>query len=251
MEQRKGEHRRQARERAGWRGRECVGRGGRGGGRRLHGSVHRVHHVRAEVAVRAHRALRPAGRARRVHDRGVVLGLDLDVGQRRGGKAPDVGEHVLDRGLAHVRLQAFQAFVIRDQHAGAGVGQPVRQLVSRPPCVQRHDDRADAARRPERHRPLRQVAHGDGDAVALLHAKRHQVRGERVHDLVYLRVGVAAVLVDDERVRAVHRAQLPDRADRRRRVLEDLEHLSAYVHFFDIEHRVDGLGSRHDTELTD
>ena len=43
-----------------------------------------AHQVRAHVAVRAHRALGPPRRARRVEDGGVVLGVDGDVGGRGG-----------------------------------------------------------------------------------------------------------------------------------------------------------------------
>ena len=50
---------------------------------------------------------------------------------------------------------------------GPGVLQSVAQLLARPPGVERDDDGAGQGDGPERHDPFGQVAHGDGDPVAL------------------------------------------------------------------------------------
>ncbi len=62
----------------------------------------------------------------------------------------------------------FGALGVDEGHLGAGVLEAVAQLLAAPPRVQRDDDGAGQRGRPEGHDPLGQVAHDDGDAIALL-----------------------------------------------------------------------------------
>ena len=214
-----------------------------------------AHEVRAHVAVRADGALGPPRGARRVEDRGVVLGVDREL--RRGGVAVDVaqrqGEGPLGRaglalgrlahrqgpgGLAAVlvghdhgaevgqaaedRADPLHALAVDEGHLGAGVLEPVAQLLAAPPRVQRDDDGPGQGGAPERHHPLRDVAHDDGDAVALLHAELvAQAVGQGAGDPVVLGEGRPLVLVDEEHGVPVPERHVHDGPQGRRRMLPD------------------------------
>ena len=123
------------------------------------------------------------------------------------------------RAIGQVRAQALQPLGVDDGELAAGIGQAIFQLRPRPPGVQRRDDRAQHHAGVEGHRPLRHVAHDDGDAVALLHALRRKLMGEgRRGAEEGLETG-ALVLIDQEDLVAVGAAGLEHAAHRRRRVL--------------------------------
>jgi hypothetical protein len=63
--------------------------------------------------------------------------------------------------------QLVEALLVGDQELRARVGQAVLELGAFPPRVERHHDRAGRGGAPERDRPLRVVAHGDRDSIAL------------------------------------------------------------------------------------
>ena len=135
--------------------------------------------VAADVAVRAERALRIAGRARGVEDRGVVFGVDATSGSVASGalgahrlverdrparQAPSPACHdhwrssAARRGAPRAARRARRRAISTEL---ARVRQPVLELCAGPPGVERHDDRADRRGRPERDRPLGIVAHRD------------------------------------------------------------------------------------------
>ena len=86
---------------------------------------------------------------------------------------------------------ALHALGVDEGDLGAGVLEAVAQLLAAPPRVERHDDGAGQGGAPERHDPLGDVAHDDGDAVALLDAEgvAQPVR-QRRGDAVVLGEGV-------------------------------------------------------------
>ncbi len=127
---------------------------------------------------------------------------------------PQVGE------LGQVRRQALEARRVDEGDLGARVGQSVVELGARPPRVERHDHAAGHGRAPERHGPLGEVAHGDGDPVAELDAEAAaQPTGDGGRDAEVLLVGGALVLVDEIVGVAVPAGQLEDHAQVGRAVL--------------------------------
>ena len=75
--------------------------------------------VAADVAVRAERALRPARRARRVEDRREVLGLEVDVGQRRRRRAPSPSTSSHRSARAGARSSARATTIVATSSAGS------------------------------------------------------------------------------------------------------------------------------------
>ena len=233
--------------------------------------------------MRAHRALGPAGGARRVEDGGVVLRVDGDVG-RRGGLvhgAQRQGERPLgdrcgtarrlpdlegSRRLGPVLVghderaevgqaaqegpEALGPLGVDEGHLGAGVLEAVAQLLAAPPRIERHHDGAGERGRPEGHDPLGQVAHDDGDAVALGDAERRlQAVRQRAGDAVVLREGGPLVLVDQEDGVAVAERHVEDGPERGRRVLPGPGGHAADVELLHLEElagrRQRGVGLRH------
>ncbi len=198
----------------------------------------RVHDVRDVVAVRRQRALRGARRARRVEDRGVVVGGDRDVGQaagrveRRaqvlpphdtGGQVAAVAAHDdhLGSEAREVGREALEPLAVEEQRLATGVGDRVLELRTEPPRVQGDGDRAERHRRPEAHDPLRVVAHADGDAVALADAVlRRQPGSEPGDDAEVLGVRRALAVVDEEVTISEGGGRGEEVAHRRRRVGE-------------------------------
>ena len=106
--------------------------------RRVDGTERQCHHVGADVAVGAERALREPGRARRVEDRGLVFRLERDVGGRHVGRTPSparpsnatsasVNGCCADRRsrptapMSRVRTQPLRALLVDDQDLGTRV----------------------------------------------------------------------------------------------------------------------------------
>ena len=176
-------------------------------------------------------------------------------GRRRAVDAHDVGPSRRDRGRIvrqltirahgdHVerrrgaqprqdRDRPLEALVVGDQHLRSGVGEAVLHLGTRPPGV--HADHRGTERHdgPVGDDPLRVVAHRDRDPVAALDATRvAEIVGERARHGADLGERVALVLVDDVRLVAVQRRQLPDRPHRGRRRVEDPHRDAAHVDLF-------------------
>jgi hypothetical protein len=93
---------------------------------------------------------------------------------------------------------AIQPFVVDDGNAAARIGQAIFQLGTGPPRIERGDDGAGENCRVERHRPLGQVAHGHGHAVALVDAVAYQLLGQRRGRLRERAIADALLFVDHE-----------------------------------------------------
>ena len=129
----------------------------------------------------AHRTLGLPGRARRVEDGGVVLGLDRHVGQGdvglggshqlgegddrhrrtgqgRTGTAVLVGDHHGPQvgQIGQMGRQAIETGRVDEGHLGPRVGQPVVELGARPPRVEGHDHAAGRRPRPRTPWPTRE-----------------------------------------------------------------------------------------------
>ncbi len=161
--------------------------------------------------VGAERTLRATGRAGRVEDGDRVVGIeprDGVVGERVAaheiierrvgvgavGTHPDelhtLGASVLD--------DPREPVVVEQRDLGAGVVERVGELRAGPPRVERDDDGTEHRAGPEADDELGQVAHGDGDAVAALHAERGaQLLGEREGAGAHVGEGQAFVVVDE------------------------------------------------------
>ncbi len=190
-----------------------------------------------------HRSLGFAGGARGVEDRGVVTGIDLDIGHRGAG-----GAHILESVDTGRRLttmadrnhpepgqaiedgrHALGPLLIGDEHGGARVAQPVLELVGGPPGVQRHRHRADGGDGGEARHPLGVVAHADGHAVTALHAvvlDQQMTGGVDLRD--HVGEGQALVLVHEVHVVGGSRTHgVEEHAKRRRGAVEDRHGLAA------------------------
>ena len=206
--------------------------------------------VAADVAMGAERALGLAGRARRVEDRRVVLGLERHDGHLGLDRSPIGAEDLLeaiDPGSALPGLgpgddhpgsgpEAFEPLAVDEHHSRPAVAEPVLELGCRPPRVEGHDDRTRDCGRPEGQGPFGVVAHRDGDPVALLDAEvGGQPPSQRGDLTVVLVERRAFVLVDEERRVAVQPAQLEDASQRRRCVLPYTRRHSADLELVDLE----------------
>ena len=142
-----------------------------------------VHQEVAEVAMRLHRTLGLTGRAGRVHDRRVVVGVDVDVGGS-GGSSParastnvsllgSVGRADQDDARTACSARCGSNRSSRSSSANSSTAPESRgrrPARAGPPRVERDGDGAERHGRPERRRPLGRVARRDRDAVALAHA---------------------------------------------------------------------------------
>ena len=125
---------------------------------------------------------------------------------------------------------------VDEGHLGARVLEPVAQLLAAPPRVQRDDDGPGQRGAPERHDPLGQVPHDDGDPVALFDPEGGaQPVGQGAGDAVVLGEGRPLVLVDEEDVVAVAERHVHHGAERRRRVLPNPRGHAADVELFHLE----------------
>ena len=103
--------------------------------------------VRDEVVVGQHRALRAPGGARRVEDRGEVVGPAVDRGERGRGIADAVGERAVALSVEGLeagrqRREAFGAARIADEQRRARILDEVRDLVRGIGGVERQEDDA-------------------------------------------------------------------------------------------------------------
>ena len=79
------------------------------------------------------------------------------VGHDEGGESIEVAQD---------GTQARRSLLVDESDLGAGVLQAVVQLLGRPPCVEGDHDGTGQSGGPERHDPLGQIPHDDGDPVA-------------------------------------------------------------------------------------
>ncbi len=171
--------------------------------------------------MRRHGTLRVAGGARGVEDRDVVVGIDLDVGQRRARREQvfqcDDLERVVGPGLGVFadgddlggdrsgfgRTHPVQSVGVGDHDLRAGVVEREHHLVGLPPGVHRDGDRTHRGDRGEGSDPLRVVAHGDRHPVAVGDAEVvHEGVADLADQLEHPRHRPALVLEDDEVVGA-------------------------------------------------
>ena len=249
MEQRRGDQDRRDRRR---RGRiDGYPRAARGG-ERLHlaGEDH-VEQVLGDAApVSELGALREARGAGGVEDAGVGVGIDIDLRQVPPVRG-DLADHVppirpaalpartatRDRVPQHLRVlgDARDTLGVGEHDLGLGVVEAVGHLGGGPPGVHADHGDTDADAGPVDQHPFRIVAHGDGDAVARLHADAdHPVGGGR-HQLVRLSVSEPFVAVDQVVAVGESGGGEPQRADVRRGVLEGLQLSAAHLDLADLE----------------
>jgi hypothetical protein len=182
---------------------------------RRHGDVGlEAQHRGQDRPVRGDGALREACGPRGVHDRRVVVGVDVHRGH---GRPAAGGDHLgevegarRERALRardeqreverlDLRGDAVVALLIDHEQPRAGIREPVDHLLGGPPGVHGHGDRAHGGHRHEGDDPFRMVAHGDRHAIARAHAEvgRQPVRQGRGVG-VHLGEGAALVAVDQE-----------------------------------------------------
>ena len=177
-----------------------------------------------------------SGRARRVQDRRVVVGRDVDPGQRmlaeqeRAHRRATLGQtrsvarddRAARAGSARSSCTRSKRSPSADQQLRAAVGDAVTQLGAGPPAVERNEHRADRGRRHVRDRATPVVAHRQRDPVALAHA---EVVHEPVREVrgALLDVGerVALVLVDPASRAHRGRPTARTRGEVARRMFED------------------------------
>ena len=161
-----------------------------------------VERVPGQIAVREHRALGTAGRARGVHDDAGVVGGDGLVDRFTGGSVDQLlvaGAHFDVRPDVRAAGQTGDESGRRRRvHQGLGsrVAQLVGDLGSGEAGVERDEDRAERAGREEGLEVRRVVRAQVGDPVAAAQAERAQGLGEAGGALVQLRVADFGVPVD-------------------------------------------------------
>jgi hypothetical protein len=208
--------------------------------------------------MRAEYALGPVRRARRVEDGCEVVGVDRNLGRDR--RAVDQRGQVDDarrqrsRGLAVVeasahehntmhcvrmRGESLESLAVGDKDAGLAVFEAERELCAVPEGVERGGDRAGDDAREEGHRPLRQVAGGDRDTVALAHAELvDQCRRELTNPVTVLRVRQSLVTEHDQVAWRRQRAPaVEDRPDGSRRLLPRWNRAAVHDRRLDLERR--------------
>ena len=212
-----------------------------------------------EIAMRAERALRLAGGAAGVEDRGLVLRVQRGIGQRARGQARPIlrdADHLFQplctvqrggdaadeyaaqtRQLRAERGDPLPPLVIGDQHGGARILQAIGQFLARPPGVERHGDGAGHGDGEEGDDPFGQVAHRQRDAVALLHPARGEI-GRQRRDRAELRIiADPLVLIDRRQPLAMRLRQRDERGHVRRRVLPHARRHAADRHRLHLELR--------------
>ena len=148
-------------------------------------------------------------------DRSRSLGCVAHQGRRVGHGAVLIGDDECGEPVeaAQEGADALRSLGVDEGHFGPGVLQPVAQLLTGPPGVEGHDDGAGQGDGPERHHPLGQVPHHDGDAVTLPDAEFvDQAVGQRAGDPVVLGERGPLVLVDEVGGVAVPEGQIEDGA---------------------------------------
>ena len=164
----------------------------------IHG-VHRVGVVPPEIAMRQHRALGTARRARGVHDHCDIVVVDRDL--RSGGRIARPARLVLRRKqrpqigqLIPQRSDRWRVMRIDDQRGGATVLDHEREFRPGQAKIERHEDRPQPRCREHREQEHRLVEAEKGDAVAFRHAPRAQPRRAIRDGLLHLAVGPCAPL---------------------------------------------------------
>ena len=117
-----------------------------------------------------------------------------------------------------MRRDAGEAFIVAEQDPGSRIGQAIFKFAACPPGVERRDDGADNAGGKKGHRPFGQVAHDDGDTIALLHAIGDQLRRQPQRGAGEIFKGDAFIVEDEEDLFAMRAPGEEDIAQRRRGV---------------------------------
>ena len=130
--------------------------------------------------------------ARRPDQRLQRLGL---LERRLRPRYPDGGE--VGQRIAQ-RRDPLIALTIADQQPRARIVEAITQLLRLPPGIERHGDRAYAGDGEEGDRPFGQVAHRDGDAIALPHALLLQPMRQRGDGAEPAFIADPVVFIDDE-----------------------------------------------------
>ncbi len=108
--------------------------------------------------------------------------------------------HRLAIQLGELRTHQRMALYVADHQTRPGVVQCIAQFFRAAPAVERHHDRARCLNADKCEHPLRVVAHGDGNPVALANARLvHQIVCKAVGRGKELREGVAFIFVGDSR----------------------------------------------------
>ena len=144
--------------------------------------------------------------------RGTDQAVQADRAGRQGTRRPD-GDQAHAGDLTQVRQQTFQALAVDEGHLGAGILDAIDEVRPQAPGVERRHHRADRLSGPEGQRPLRQIAHGDDDAVALPHAValgKDAAQGAGGPEVGV--IGLALVAIDNELARAPGAAEVEDLA---------------------------------------
>ena len=81
---------------------------------------------------------------------------------------------------------------------GPGIVEPILQLRAGPPRIEQNGDAAGEQTAKKGGGPFRQIAHGDGDAVALLHAGLLQGFGNRQRRAAKFVIACPLIPIDDE-----------------------------------------------------
>ena len=217
--------------------------------------------VGVDIALGGERALGFAGGAGGVEDGRLVVGVDRHIRQRLvrqagpGGRLADhafqvyeqrIGQFIhlaadIDplqrRAVGQVLGQALETLGVEERDLGCGIGEAVFQLRPGPPGVERGDDGAQGGGGVEGDRPFGQVAHDDGDPVALLDAIGRQLMRQDRDRAVEGLEGDALVLMDQKHLLAMRAASFEHGAKGRRGVLPRPRRHAANDHLLHFQRR--------------
>ena len=161
--------------------------------------------------------------------------VDLRV---RGVVRLAADEHALQRRtIRQVFEYSFEPLAVDDGDLGAGVLEAVLQLLTGPPCIERHRDAAGEQTAEKGRLPFRQIAHGNGDTVALFHARALQGYGDGQRRPREVLVAHALIAIHHEGLAAMRARQPEKLAHGRRRVLPYARAHAANVALLDLERR--------------
>ena len=211
--------------------------------------------------MRADGAFRLACRARRVKDGGVILRIERHVRQRPIGQQMPVAhlsddcfklgdlrmrdvfglaadEHPLQRRtILQVLEQSPEPLMIDNGDLGAGIVEAVLQFRAGPPGIEQNRNAAGQQTTKESRRPFRQIAHGDGDAIAFLHPRALQRFGDGKRGAREFVVAYPLIAIDYEGLVAVRSRQPKEIAHGRRRILPNARAHAANVALLHLEGR--------------
>ena len=181
--------------------------------------------------------------------------------KRRGFGVCDVlactaDENALERrAIVQLPGKPHEPLVIDEGDLGAGIVKPIFELRPGPPGIEQSRDAAGKHATEERRGPFRQVAHGNGDAIALLHAGALQRFGDGERGTRERFVARAIVATDQEGFAAVRAAQQKKLAQGRRRVFPHARTHAANIALLDFKQRTRsgqrgiGLRQRNDRKV--